>query len=78
VQFSSKNVYTPGDDLDVLVVMNPAALKTNLGDLKQNGILIIDKEEFNETNLKKADYTTNPLEDGSLPSIKSIRLKSPG
>jgi 2-oxoglutarate ferredoxin oxidoreductase subunit alpha len=66
VQFSSKNVYTPGDDLDVLVVMNPAALKTNLGDLKQNGILIIDKEEFNETNLKKADYTTNPLEDGSL------------
>ena len=66
VQFSSKNVYTPGDDLDVLVVMNPAALKTNLSDLKQNGILIIDKEEFNETNLKKADYTTNPLEDGSL------------
>jgi 2-oxoglutarate/2-oxoacid ferredoxin oxidoreductase subunit alpha len=66
VQFGSRSVYTPGDDLDALVVMNPAALKTNLGDLKQNGLLIIDKEEFNEANLKKANYTTNPLEDGSL------------
>ncbi|MGE0821398.1 MAG: 2-oxoacid:acceptor oxidoreductase subunit alpha [Candidatus Binatia bacterium] len=66
VNFSSHNVYTAGDDLDVLVVMNPAALKTNLGDLKQNGILIVDREEFNETNLKKAAYTSNPLEDGSL------------
>lgn len=66
VQFGSRSVYTPGDDLDALVVMNPAALKTNLGDLKQNGVLIVDKEEFNEANLKKADYTTNPLEDGSL------------
>jgi 2-oxoglutarate ferredoxin oxidoreductase subunit alpha len=66
VQFGSKSVYTPGDDLDALVVMNPAALKTNLGDLKQNGLLIIDKEEFNEANLKKANYTSNPLEDGSL------------
>jgi len=66
VQFGSRSVYTPGDDLDALVVMNPAALQTNLSDLKQNGILIVDKEEFNEVNLKKADYTTNPLEDGSL------------
>lgn len=66
VQFGSTNVYTPGDDLDALVVMNPAALKTNLSDLKQNGLLLIDKEEFNEANLKKANYTTNPLEDGSL------------
>lgn len=66
VQFGSRSVYTPGDDLDALVVMNPAALKTNLSDLKQNGLLIVDKEEFNEANLKKANYTTNPLEDGSL------------
>src|ERR1043166_9227328 len=66
VNFSSKNVYTPGDDLDALVVMNPAALKTNLADLKQNGVLILDKEEFNEPNLKKAQYEKSPLEDGSL------------
>jgi 2-oxoglutarate ferredoxin oxidoreductase subunit alpha len=66
VNFSSKNVYTPGDDLDALVVMNPAALKTNLGDLKQNGLLILDKAEFTDANLKKAEYTKNPLEDGSL------------
>ncbi len=66
VNFSSKNVYTPGDDLDALVVMNPAALKTNLADLKQNGILILDKEEFNEPNLKKAQYEKTPLDDSSL------------
>jgi 2-oxoglutarate ferredoxin oxidoreductase subunit alpha len=46
--------------------MNPAALKTNLADLKQNGILILDKEEFNEANLKKAQYEKTPLDDGSL------------
>jgi 2-oxoglutarate/2-oxoacid ferredoxin oxidoreductase subunit alpha len=66
VNFSSKNVYTPGDDLDALVVMNPAALKTNISDLKQNGILIYDTAEFSESNLKKAEYTQTPLEDGSL------------
>jgi 2-oxoglutarate/2-oxoacid ferredoxin oxidoreductase subunit alpha len=64
--FSSSEVFTPGDDLDVLVAMNPAALKVNLGDLKSGGILIVDREGFNEQNLKKADYATNPLEDGSL------------
>jgi 2-oxoglutarate ferredoxin oxidoreductase subunit alpha len=66
VNFSSKNVYTPGDDLDALVVMNPAALKTNLSDLKQNGILILDKVEFTDANLKKAEYQKSPLDDGSL------------
>jgi 2-oxoglutarate ferredoxin oxidoreductase subunit alpha len=66
VNFSSRSVYTAGDDLDALVVMNPAALKTNLSDLKQNGLLILDKAEFTESNLKKAAYTKNPLEDGSL------------
>jgi 2-oxoglutarate ferredoxin oxidoreductase subunit alpha len=64
--FSSSEVFTPGDDLDVLVAMNPAALKVNLGDLKPGGILVVDREGFNEQNLKKADYATNPLEDGSL------------
>src|SRR5499427_5691301 len=56
LNFSSAQVFTPGDDLDVLVAMNPAALKVNLPDLKPGGILIIDREGFTEANLKKADY----------------------
>src|SRR5262249_13562827 len=63
LNFSSREVFTPGDDLDVLVAMNPAALKTNIGDLRANGILIVDKEAFNEQNLKKAEYKSNPLGD---------------
>jgi 2-oxoglutarate ferredoxin oxidoreductase subunit alpha len=66
LSFSSSQVFTPGDDLDVLVAMNPAALKVNLPDLKAGGILIVDREGFTEPNLKKADYEHNPLEDGSL------------
>lgn len=66
LNFSSREVFTPGDDLDVLVAMNPAALKVNIGDLRSNGILIVDKEAFNEQNLKKAEYKSNPLTDGSL------------
>src|SRR5215471_6018992 len=66
LNFSSHEVFTPGDDLDVLVAMNPAALKVNLGDLKSGGILIVDREGFTEPNLKKAEYLQSPLEDGSL------------
>jgi len=66
LNFSSREVFTPGDDLDVLVAMNPAALKMNVGDLKANGILIVDKEQFNEQNFKKAGISSNPLEDDSL------------
>jgi 2-oxoglutarate ferredoxin oxidoreductase subunit alpha len=66
LNFSSNEVFTPGDDLDVLVAMNPAALRMNLGDLKPRGMLIVDREGFNEQNLRKADYGRNPLEDGSL------------
>src|SRR6059036_4372185 len=66
LSFSSNEVFTPGDDLDVLVAMNPAALKMNVGDLKPGGILIVDREGFNQQNLKKAEYESNPLEDGTL------------
>src|SRR5213593_4906204 len=66
LNFSSLPVFTPGDDLDVLVAMNPAALKTNVEDLKAGGILIVDKESFHEQNLKKAGYDHNPRTDGSL------------
>jgi len=66
LHFSSRNVFTPGDAPDVLVAMNPAALKVNIDDLEPNGILIVDKEQFNEQNLKKAEFSSNPLTDGSL------------
>ncbi|HET7853525.1 MAG TPA: 2-oxoacid:acceptor oxidoreductase family protein, partial [Candidatus Methylomirabilis sp.] len=66
VNFSSHDIFTPGDNPDVLVMMNPAALKVNLRDLKPGGIIIADTAEFTENNLKKAGYATNPLEDGSL------------
>jgi 2-oxoglutarate ferredoxin oxidoreductase subunit alpha len=70
LHFSSSEIYTPGDAPDVLVVMNPAALKTNLKDLVDNGTLIVNTGAFIEANLKKAGYTTNPLEDGSLDKWK--------
>jgi 2-oxoglutarate ferredoxin oxidoreductase subunit alpha len=66
LNFSSSEIFTPGDDLDVLVAMNPAALKANLDDLKPGGILIVDQEGFNEQNLKRAGFAQSPLADGSL------------
>jgi 2-oxoglutarate ferredoxin oxidoreductase subunit alpha len=56
VHFSANEIYTAGDQLDVLVAMNPAAFKTNIKDLRQNGILIVNEDDFNTTNLKKAGY----------------------
>jgi len=66
IQFSSHPVFTSGDAPDVLVAMNPAALKVNLPDLKRGGCIIANTDTFNEANLRKAGYETNPLEDGSL------------
>ncbi len=66
LHFADHDILTPGDGPDVLVVMNPAALKTNLGDLPEGGTLIVDTDAFNDRNLKKAGYAVNPLEDGSL------------
>ena len=74
VSFSSEEIYTPGDAPDVLVAMNPAALKTNIGDLPRGGILVVNEDEFSETNLKKAAYATNPLEDGSLQAYRVFRV----
>ena len=70
LHFSSSEIHTPGDAPDVLVCMNPAALKTNLKDLVENGTLIINTGAFIEANLKKAGYQSNPLEDGSLDKYK--------
>jgi len=66
LNFSSLDVHTPGDAPDVLVAMNPAALTTNIGQLKKGGILIINSDAFDAKNLGLAGYTSNPLEDGSL------------
>jgi 2-oxoglutarate/2-oxoacid ferredoxin oxidoreductase subunit alpha len=70
LHFSSSEIHTPGDAPDVLVAMNPAGLKTNLKDLVENGTLIVNTGAFVEGNLKKAGYTSNPLEDGSLAKYK--------
>jgi 2-oxoglutarate/2-oxoacid ferredoxin oxidoreductase subunit alpha len=70
VHFSSSDVYTPGDAVDVLIAMNPAALKMNLPDLKKNGILIVNLDSFKETDLRKAQVTQNPLEDHSLDGYR--------
>jgi len=74
VHFSSQDVFTPGDAPDVLVAMNPAALKTNLRDLKKGGVLILNSGTFNAANLKKAGYATNPLEDGSLQGYSLLSV----
>jgi 2-oxoglutarate ferredoxin oxidoreductase subunit alpha len=74
VSFSSQEIYTPGDAPDVLVAMNPAALKTNLADLPRGGLLVVNEDEFNETNLKKAAYAANPLEDDSLKAYRLYRV----
>ena len=70
VHFSSHDVYTPGDSVDVLVAMNPAALKMNLADLKRNGILIVNLDDFGELDLRKAQMSANPLEDHSLDGYR--------
>jgi 2-oxoglutarate ferredoxin oxidoreductase subunit alpha len=74
VSFSSFDIYTPGDAPDVLIAMNPAALKTNLGDLPKGGTIIVNADEFTEANLKKADYAENPLENGSLAGYRVIKV----
>jgi Pyruvate/2-oxoacid:ferredoxin oxidoreductase gamma subunit len=70
INFSSRDVYTPGDTVDVLVAMNPAALATNIADLKPGGILIVNVDNFEEVDLKKAQAKTNPLEDHSLDGYR--------
>src|SRR5215510_10188744 len=74
LNFSSHDIRTPGDQPNVLVAMNPAALKVNLPDLEDGGILIINTDAFTENNLKKAGYATNPLEDGSLQHYRVFKI----
>ena len=66
MRIADYDIHTPGDAPDVLIAMNPAALKRSLGDLKPNGIVIVNTDEFNANNLKKAGYEVSPLEDGTV------------
>jgi 2-oxoglutarate ferredoxin oxidoreductase subunit alpha len=74
IHFSSDDVFTPGDAPDVLVAMNPAALRTNLRDLKKGGLLIVNSSAFNAQNLKKASYDVSPLDDGSLDAYRLVAI----
>jgi 2-oxoglutarate ferredoxin oxidoreductase subunit alpha len=74
LNFSNHDIRTPGDEPNVLVAMNPAALKVNLDDLEPGGILITNTDAFNENNLKKAGYAQNPLEDGTLSGYRLFKL----
>ena len=75
VHFSSNDVYTPGDSVDALIAMNPAALKMNLPDLKKNGILIINLDDFKEADLRKAQMTSNPVEDHTLDGYRLFSVE---
>ena len=72
LHFSSTDIQTPGDSPDVLVAMNPAALKVNVKDLKTNATIIANSNAFDAKNLKLANYDTNPLEDGSLSGYNVV------
>ena len=75
VNLSSHEIFTPGDSTDVLVAMNPAALAANLSELKDDCILIVNEDAFSKANLKKAGFTANPLEDGSLEKFRLHSVK---
>jgi len=74
VNFSSQEIHTPGDTLNTLVAMNPAALKTNLKDLQSGGILVINSDAFGTGDLHKAGYKANPLDDGSLKGYRVFKI----
>lgn len=75
IQFGSKEIFTPGDQIDVLVAMNAAALKANLKNLKKGKFIIANADGFDEKNLELAGYKTNPLEDGSLSDYHVYKIE---
>jgi 2-oxoglutarate ferredoxin oxidoreductase subunit alpha len=74
LHFADHDILTPGDHPDVLVAMNPAALKTNLKDLPRGGTLIVNADAFSDRNLQKAGYTVSPLDDGSLGDYNLVTV----
>jgi 2-oxoglutarate ferredoxin oxidoreductase subunit alpha len=74
IHFGATDVLTAGDEVDVLIAMNPAALSVNLKDVRPGGIVVVDAAAFTERNLAKAGYSSNPLEDGSLSNVRVLSL----
>jgi 2-oxoglutarate ferredoxin oxidoreductase subunit alpha len=74
LHFSSSNIHTPGDSPDVLVAMNPAALKINLKEIKKNAAIIVNTDSFDAKNLNTAGYKENPLIDGTLDGYKVFEV----
>src|SRR5580700_846683 len=74
IHFASRDILTPGDAPDVLVAMNPAALKANIDELPRGATIIVNEDAFSKRNLEKAGYPSNPLEDGSLSEFRVHRI----
>jgi 2-oxoglutarate ferredoxin oxidoreductase subunit alpha len=74
IHFASKDIYTPGDQVEALVAMNPAALVTNLSDLVPSGILIVNRDAFDKKGMEQAGYRASPLEDGSLSEYRLFQV----
>ena len=74
IQFSDSIIFSPGDLADVLIAMNPAALKVNLAQVKKKGLIVVNGSVFNEPNLKKAGWKTNPLEDATLRDFQILNV----
>src|SRR5438093_624661 len=74
IHFAARDIVTPGDQPNVLVAMNPAALKSNVRDLEKGGMLIVNEDAFIDRNLEKAGYAADPLEDGSLDGYQVYRV----
>ena len=75
VQFASEDIFTPGDQLDTLVVMNPAALVTNISDLRSGGLLIVNEDNFVDKEFRLAKVESNPLDDPDLDQYRLIKIK---
>ncbi|MGH7541470.1 MAG: 2-oxoacid:acceptor oxidoreductase family protein, partial [Gemmatimonadota bacterium] len=74
IQFASLDITTPGDHADVLVAMNPAALKADLGKVAKGGVLVLNEDSFTQRNIEKAGYTSDPVEDGTLDGYQVFKV----
>src|SRR5438270_1557890 len=74
IHFASRDILTPGDAPNVLVAMNPAALRANLPEVERGATIIVNEDSFSKRNVEKAGYECNPLEDGSLAALRVHRI----
>ncbi len=76
LSFSKHDIHATGDRISVLIAMNPAALKVNLGDLEKGGILIVNSDSFSKNDLRKAEYDLNPLESEEIQNYRLVQSRS--